>query len=261
MSGYRSLKRVLGETNLERKCRWLFGICVGGLIFLAFWWVDVIAEGLIDGAAQFRGRAAVSETMIDVHWQKWVTEDDQQELQRKMVAVLSRQGHPAKLLTLDPDTPTIASPTSVFRPEVPKNDFELQLLAKLYERAEREFKDAAAAAELPADGSGAVSAVPTEPLLPKPVFEAFPLSETNDYYYYEVVYWSADCNLCHEQFSAKHAESAAFGDPSVFDANKSPFRVVRVSMPYEETRAAIDRTRAVLITVGIVTMSLSMIAL
>ena len=32
-------------------------------------------------------------------------------------------------------------------------------------------------------------------------------------------------------------------------------------MPYDETRAAIDRTRAVLITVGIVTMSLSMIAL
>ena len=36
MSGYRSLKRVLGESNLERKCRWLFGACVGGLIVVAF---------------------------------------------------------------------------------------------------------------------------------------------------------------------------------------------------------------------------------
>ena len=31
MSGYRSLKRVLGESNLERKCRTLFGLCVASL--------------------------------------------------------------------------------------------------------------------------------------------------------------------------------------------------------------------------------------
>jgi hypothetical protein len=48
MGGYRSLKRVLGESNLERKCRWLFGLCVGGLIVLAFFSVDWIAENLIN---------------------------------------------------------------------------------------------------------------------------------------------------------------------------------------------------------------------
>ena len=30
---YRSLKRVLGETSLERKCRLLFGVCLFVLIF------------------------------------------------------------------------------------------------------------------------------------------------------------------------------------------------------------------------------------
>src|ERR687895_729738 len=98
MGGYRSLKRVLGESNLERKCRWLFGICVGGLIFLAFWWVDWIAEDLIDGAAQFRGRSAVSETLIDIHWQNWVFGSGQQQLQQEMVAALSRQPYNAALL-------------------------------------------------------------------------------------------------------------------------------------------------------------------
>ena len=42
--GYRSLKRVLGETSLERKCRLLFGTCLFLLISGAFIWVDKIAE-------------------------------------------------------------------------------------------------------------------------------------------------------------------------------------------------------------------------
>ncbi len=35
---YRSLKRVLGETSLERKCRFLFGACLLMLITGSFWW-------------------------------------------------------------------------------------------------------------------------------------------------------------------------------------------------------------------------------
>jgi hypothetical protein len=35
---YRSLKNVLGETSLERKCRFLFGLCLFVLIAGSFWW-------------------------------------------------------------------------------------------------------------------------------------------------------------------------------------------------------------------------------
>ncbi|MBW8883574.1 MAG: histidine kinase, partial [Planctomycetia bacterium] len=59
MSGYRSLKRVLGESNLERKCRTLFGLCVASLIAIAFLWVDRISEGLIEETAQSKGRDLV----------------------------------------------------------------------------------------------------------------------------------------------------------------------------------------------------------
>ena len=34
---YRSIKRVLGETSLERKCRFLFGACLLLLIIASFW--------------------------------------------------------------------------------------------------------------------------------------------------------------------------------------------------------------------------------
>ena len=71
MSGYRSLKRVLGESNLERKCRWLFGICVGGLILLAFWGVDKVAENLINDTAQSQGEGLASIVLSDLHSQWW----------------------------------------------------------------------------------------------------------------------------------------------------------------------------------------------
>ena len=88
MSGYRSLKRVLGESNLESKCRWLFGICVGGLIFLSFWWVDRISEGLIEETAQSKGSGLVTYSVFDLHWQWWTLRDEGEERQ-KPVAVMN----------------------------------------------------------------------------------------------------------------------------------------------------------------------------
>ena len=35
---YRTFKRVLGETNLERKCRWWFGVSLAVLLTLSFTW-------------------------------------------------------------------------------------------------------------------------------------------------------------------------------------------------------------------------------
>ncbi|MEX2175264.1 MAG: HAMP domain-containing sensor histidine kinase [Pirellulaceae bacterium] len=256
MSGYRSLKRVLGETNLERKCRWLFGICVGGLILLAFWWVDWIAEDLIASAAQFRGQAAVSETMINVHWQKWTTKKEDQKTQEQMVKALSRQPYQATLLKID-NSPQPLITTTV--PQVPQNDFEKQLLRRLKDRAETEFAASRAATATSEKWGG--TATPPAAAAPPRVFEAFPVTDRQQYYYYEVVYWSENCINCHLGLHGQHAESAAFYDGSVFDASSSPFRVVRVTMPYQQTRAAIDYTRAILLTVGIVTVSLSMLAL
>ena len=44
---YRSLKRVLGETSLERKCRFLFGGCLLVLITGSFWWYGRSTEELV----------------------------------------------------------------------------------------------------------------------------------------------------------------------------------------------------------------------
>ena len=41
---YRSFKRALGETNLERKCRFLFGTCLLVLISGSFWWYSTATD-------------------------------------------------------------------------------------------------------------------------------------------------------------------------------------------------------------------------
>ena len=90
MSGYRSLKRVLGESNLERKCRWLFGICVGGLIILAFFSVGRIAENLIDDTAQYKGRGVARVELFLMHWQRLTNKEEDKDRYEDLVKMQKR---------------------------------------------------------------------------------------------------------------------------------------------------------------------------
>ena len=56
---YRSLKRVLGETSLERKCRLLFGACLLLLITASFWWYGSRTENIVYRQNSERGRLLV----------------------------------------------------------------------------------------------------------------------------------------------------------------------------------------------------------
>jgi signal transduction histidine kinase len=265
MSGYRSLKRVLGETNLEVKVRWLFGICVGGLILLAFWWVDWIAEDLIEHTAQNKGRDLVRTMLFDLHWQHWTLQEEKVDPKLKQEAVaamtreLAQEDFEAQLLTIAAaprrETDVVLPISLVIEGET---DREQAILRDLKDRAETQLSLPPEPAAVPAaDGDS----TPLPPPAPRPVFEAFSSPQQGRYYYYQVINWTNECMGCHDGMHGSSAESAAFYDGSIFDPTSKPFRVVRISMPYDETRAAVNRTRAVLITVGIVTMSLSMLAL
>ena len=45
---YRAFKRLLGETSLERKCRFLFGACLFFLIASSFWWYGNMTARMVD---------------------------------------------------------------------------------------------------------------------------------------------------------------------------------------------------------------------
>ncbi len=65
---YRTIKRVLGETNLERKCRWWFGTSLFILLTLSFFWygrrTDTIVKEL---NPKFIGPELVRAGWLEVH--------------------------------------------------------------------------------------------------------------------------------------------------------------------------------------------------
>ena len=65
---YRSIKDILGETSLERKCRFLFGLCLFALIAGSFWWYGSRTEQLVYASSQATGRHVVDAVMLQYHW-------------------------------------------------------------------------------------------------------------------------------------------------------------------------------------------------
>ena len=91
-----------------------------------------------------------------------------------------------------------------------------------------------------------------------PVWEALVVLSKEQYVYYQPVYWRQSCSACHLQigdYVRSRAESAMAEDP------EDPFVVVKVPIPYQETRNAINRTSAILSTGACVTVAVAMIAL
>lgn len=67
---YRTLKRLLGETSLERKCRFLFG---GGLLILitgSFYFYGRLTRDLVYKQNLITGRMLVYPIVIEKHWKK-----------------------------------------------------------------------------------------------------------------------------------------------------------------------------------------------
>jgi signal transduction histidine kinase len=64
---YRTFKRTLGETNLERKCRLLFGTCLLPLIAGSFWWYGTQTDKIVVGQNRYIGEQFVDTAMMRAH--------------------------------------------------------------------------------------------------------------------------------------------------------------------------------------------------
>ena len=68
LMSYRSIKHMLGETSLERKCRFLFGAYLLLLITASFWFYGWLTNQIIDKQNHDRGRQLVDLEMAVRHW-------------------------------------------------------------------------------------------------------------------------------------------------------------------------------------------------
>src|SRR5262249_11888438 len=81
---YRAFKHLLGETSLERKCRFLFGAGTLLLITGSFWLYALQTESLAYKQVDITGRLLVSQRLWDLHWphisaEKWHWDLSKQE--------------------------------------------------------------------------------------------------------------------------------------------------------------------------------------
>jgi two-component system, NarL family, sensor histidine kinase BarA len=74
---YRTLKRLMGETNLERKCRLLFGLATLLLITGSFLWYGWSTAGLAYEQAEVASRIAATQAMANAHLKIGMTLEQQ----------------------------------------------------------------------------------------------------------------------------------------------------------------------------------------
>jgi two-component system, NarL family, sensor histidine kinase BarA len=268
---YRSIKQVIGETSLERKCRVLFVFFLSVLLFAAFYVVESIAEKLVEGTAIRKGRDLVDASLLRYHWEEvWETKPEQAELAREISRDLQTQEYKWTILALD-KSPTISG--ELARPvELPANEEEQAILSELKARFEKQMADPtrrldgeepldrdpdeddsqAGIASPPTDAKSAPDIVPVHDIRAVPSERVI--------HYYQPVYWKNSCLRCHEGFEGVGAVDPADAALTLGEGSY-PFRVVRVIIPDRETQKARTWSRALLTAIGIITVFLAMVIL
>lgn len=280
---YRSLKRVLGETSLERKCRLLFGFCLAVLIAGAFWYVDSVAEDLVMTNTRGKGRDLVDLIMLKTHFKAWETFQEHDELVKDVLAEFEKhqvyKRHEILGLKGEP------KPTWV-RVKTAQDPEEIAILEGLKIIQKQQLDRLATTADVSGTVAGDPLATEVRPRIPPltppldgnaitGAMDQFSVVQDNlpvraerriqtdragkEYHYFEPVYWGTNCQACHLDTVGEGAEAASGGNQ--LEGTEPPFVVVKVVFPYGETQAAINRARAILIAVAIFTVFVAMIAL
>ena len=281
---YRSLKRVLGETSLERKCRLLFGSCLALLIAGAFWGVGRVAEDLVMTNTRGKGRDLVDLIMLKTHFKAWETFQEHDELVKDVLAefekhqvykrheILGLQGEPkptwVKVKTTT-DTEEIAIIKGLKKIQRQQLDWQLEAKSAPASQpaetpAATEARSRTQAPTQPLDGNALTVAIDqmtaVQDDLPVRAERRIQTDRAGkEYHYFEPVYWGTNCRACHLDTVGVGAEAASGGN--LLAGAEDPFVVVKVVFPYGETQAAINRARAILIAVAIFTVFVAMIAL
>lgn len=218
---YRSFTDILGETSLERKCRFLFGLCLLVLITGSFWWYGSLTEQLVYATTRSTGRHLVDAIMVQSHWNTWETNPQFSG----MIQSVGRefQSEPYDWQILDPRT----------GPE--------ERHAEGYSRLD----------EAVLDYFGDHSSAAGE-------YREFRLPDQGKYFYYQTVRAKESCLRCHDVRPAPGVPTD--GVPPVGVAVGDLMAVVRVVMPDGLTKKAINWNRAILLATAIMTVFLAMLA-
>ena len=283
---YRGIKRVLGESSLERKIRILFGLCLLALIGGAFFWVNRISEDLIYRNTRDQANSLYSDFILRTHLKGIQELEDQSRVQEgsgrlfESFAKLPRSTpYDAKVIVLDDSIGWNDLPREKTVVATDPNDIYFlkklaaKAIAKQIEQNELEaLKHSSPIAY--AEEIKRLEALPVDPESVETIEEDFSTSK-NYFYYTPVIFKSdAECMGCHIPIARDPEKYPRLGeianllkqpDTSREDNRKlnlekfnaAPPAFLKITLDNEITQNAIERSRAILITVAIVTTVLS----
>jgi len=230
---YRSFTDIVGESSLERKCRFLFGLCLLLLITGSFWWYGFRTEELVYTTTRNTGRNFVDATMLQSHWEKLEPDRQFTGLIEQLGAVLRPQQY--RSWVLDPMLP----------PE--------ERARRNYSRLDIAVLDYFANRPAPAaPGPAGVDAGE---------YREFRTADNKEYHYYQPIRWKNSCKVCHEYqgLIGDAPAQADVGNGREHWAENDLMAVVKVVMPDSVTRRAINWNRAILLATAIMTVFLAML--
>ncbi|NOY42349.1 MAG: HAMP domain-containing protein [Planctomycetes bacterium] len=247
---YRTFKKALGETNLERKCRFLFGACLLPLIAGSFWWYGSRTDKIVIENNRPLAELAVNFAMFEAH-QEILTEgallDDNLFSGINKVLIESLRSGNFNWKFLHPKNDQgIGSP---------EDNWEWDLIDKWKEYGSDQKLNRDAAIEqiqkLPKDERPWAQRSSSEAPSQSP--EQSPEEVTEFYQYYQPILAKQGCITCH----SKPGPDVYWPELQIGDL----LAVVRIQIDMKETNAQLAFNQSMLAIAAIVTVFLAMIAL
>jgi two-component system sensor histidine kinase BarA len=243
---YRTFKRVLGETNLERKCRWWFGISLFVMLSLSFTWYGQQTNKLVEDTIEARAEESVRTGWQKLHLEKLSqiekllnadTTDRESDSAAFYRDVAQSSINLGRKFLWEPILPSVGSP--VPKEYQPRDEQEAALL--------REWAVRPASAAVAEDDNS-----PSAPIEPPHYERRAVVDGSRVYQYFQPMYAERDCLKCHNN---------GFGIAKSKLNQDDLMAVIRVTLDDEETVDAQAMNRTLAWTAAIVIGFLSMFLL
>jgi two-component system sensor histidine kinase BarA len=231
---YKSFKEILGETSLERKCRFLFGLCLLVLITGSFWWYGSRTEELVYTTTRSTGRHLVDAVMLHHHWKTL-------EADKRYTSPIDTLG---RMLQSQPYSWRLLSPDATPQERASYTRLDAAVLDYFRDRPATQGAETLTPQSIDAAGE----------------YREFRTADNAEYHYYQPIRARQSCLICHE-FRGPAGVVAPEGDEGrQMYAENDLMAVVKVVIPDAATRKAINWNRAILLATAIVTVFLAMLA-
>lgn len=137
MISYRSLKKLIGESSLERKCRFLFGFALLFLITASFWLYAYRTQKLVENQQVFAARMLLPRLLEIRHQQRFI---QLANAEKQSAEIKDREADASRdtEATNAPDAEPAAPLSTEARPDLPELELLIKVLDQSSSLAERE---------------------------------------------------------------------------------------------------------------------------